>query len=59
MQIHIVQPNQTLTTIAAQYSVSVPSITEANELPNPDQPSRRAGACYSNCRKLLLGTARR
>lgn len=37
MQIHIVQPNQTLSTIAAQYSVSVSSITEANELPNPDR----------------------
>ena len=37
MQIHIVQPNQTLSTIATQYSVSIPSITEANELPNPDQ----------------------
>ena len=37
MQIHIVQPNQTLATIATQYSVSIPSITEANELPNPDQ----------------------
>ncbi|MBS4179768.1 glycosyl hydrolase family 18 protein [Lederbergia citrea] len=37
MQIHIVQPNQTLTSIAARYGVTPAVITDANELPNPDR----------------------
>lgn len=36
MQIHVVQPNQTLTQIAQIYGSSVADITEANELPNPN-----------------------
>ncbi|WP_062107850.1 glycoside hydrolase family 18 protein [Bacillus niameyensis] len=37
MQIHVVERNQTLTSIASRYSVSPNIITEANQLPNPDQ----------------------
>lgn len=37
MQIHVVERNQTLTSIGSRYSVSPNIITEANKLPNPDQ----------------------
>lgn len=37
MQIHVVQPNQTLFGIAQAYSVSVDRIIEANKLPNPNK----------------------
>ncbi|MBS4210767.1 glycoside hydrolase family 18 protein [Bacillus sp. FJAT-50079] len=37
MQIHVVQPNETVTSIASRYSVTASLITEANELPNPNQ----------------------
>ena len=36
MQIHVVRQNQTLTQIAQIYGASVTDITEANELPNPN-----------------------
>jgi len=36
MQIHVVQSNQTLTTIARTYHTTVQDIIEANELPNPN-----------------------
>jgi spore germination protein len=36
MQIHVVQQGQTLTQIAQLYGSSVTDITEANELPNPN-----------------------
>ncbi|HAQ08352.1 MAG TPA: spore gernimation protein [Bacillus bacterium] len=36
MQIHVVQQGQTLTQIAQIYGASVTDITEANELPNPN-----------------------
>ena len=37
MQIHIVQPGQTLFGIAHTYSVSVVRIVETNKLPNPNR----------------------
>jgi spore germination protein len=37
VQIHVVQPNQTLTQIAQRYSIAPEEITRANELPNPNQ----------------------
>ncbi|MBM7650498.1 spore germination protein [Bacillus ectoiniformans] len=37
MQIHVVQPNQTLTQIGRMYSTPPAEITRANELPNPNQ----------------------
>lgn len=37
MQIHVVQPNQTLFGIAQTYSVNVDRIIEANQLPNPNR----------------------
>ncbi|CAM4253794.1 glycosyl hydrolase family 18 protein [Lederbergia lenta] len=37
MQIHIVEPTQTLSSIAARYSVTPDVIADANELPNPNQ----------------------
>ena len=37
MQIHVVQPSQTLFGIAQAYSVSVDRIIEANQLPNPNR----------------------
>lgn len=37
MQIHVVQRNQTLYSIAQAYGVSVNQIAEANALPNPNQ----------------------
>ena len=37
MQIHIVQPGQTLFGIAQTYSVSVDRIIETNKLPNPNR----------------------
>ena len=37
MQIHVVQRNQTLYSIARAYGVSVNQIAEANAVPNPDQ----------------------
>jgi spore germination protein len=36
MQIHVVQPNQSLFGIAQAYGSTVKDIVEANELPNPD-----------------------
>ncbi|WP_066389930.1 LysM peptidoglycan-binding domain-containing protein [Neobacillus mesonae] len=36
MQIHIVKQNETLTTIAQTYHTTVNEITEANDLPNPN-----------------------
>jgi spore germination protein len=36
MQIHVVQRNESLTTIARLYHTTVQDITEANELPNPN-----------------------
>ncbi|WP_210367915.1 glycoside hydrolase family 18 protein [Bacillus sp. REN3] len=36
MQIHVVRPNETLTQIARIYGSSAADITEANELPNPN-----------------------
>ena len=36
MQIHVVSQNQTITGIARAYSSTVEDITEANELPNPN-----------------------
>ena len=36
MQIHVVRQSQSLTTIARAYSTTVADITEANELPNPN-----------------------
>ncbi|MGG1678733.1 glycosyl hydrolase family 18 protein [Neobacillus sp. NRS-1170] len=36
MQIHVVQRNQSLTTIARTYHTTVQDIIEANELPNPN-----------------------
>jgi len=37
MQIHVVQPGQTLYGIAQAYSSNVEDIVEANEIPNPNQ----------------------
>ena len=37
MQIHVVEPNQTLTSIAALYNIAPGILAEANDLPNPDQ----------------------
>lgn len=37
MQIHVVQPNQSLTGIAQAYSTTVTDLVEANELPNPNR----------------------
>jgi len=37
MQIHVVQRNQTLYSIAGAYGVSVNQIAEANAIPNPDR----------------------
>ena len=37
MQIHVVQQGETLFSIGNIYSISPPSIVEANELPNPDR----------------------
>jgi spore germination protein len=37
MQIHVVQPNQSLFGIAQAYGTTVNDIVEANELPNPNQ----------------------
>ncbi|MBS4201444.1 glycoside hydrolase family 18 protein [Bacillus sp. FJAT-49732] len=37
MQIHIVEANQTLTSIASMYSLPANTISEANDLPNPDK----------------------
>ena len=34
---HIVKTNETLTTIAAQYGVSIQAILDANQLPNPNR----------------------
>ncbi|MBY0121968.1 glycoside hydrolase family 18 protein [Bacillus sp. S/N-304-OC-R1] len=36
MQIHVVQPNQTLTRIAQAYGTTANDIAEANEIPNPN-----------------------
>ena len=36
MQIHVVQRNESLTTIARTYHSTVNDIVEANELPNPN-----------------------
>ena len=36
MQIHVVQPNQSLFGIAQIYNSNVEDIVEANDLPNPD-----------------------
>ncbi|MGD6805235.1 glycoside hydrolase family 18 protein [Rossellomorea aquimaris] len=36
MQIHVIQPNQSLFGIAQTYNSSVEDIVEANDLPNPD-----------------------
>ncbi|KON90691.1 glycoside hydrolase family 18 protein [Rossellomorea marisflavi] len=36
MQIHVVQPNQSLSGIAQAYGTTVKDIVEANELPNPN-----------------------
>jgi spore germination protein len=37
MQIHVVQPGQTLTGIAQTYSTTVNDLIEANEIPNPNR----------------------
>ncbi|MBP2243356.1 spore germination protein [Cytobacillus eiseniae] len=37
MQIHVIQPNQSLFGIAQAYGSSIDDIVEANELPNPNQ----------------------
>lgn len=37
MQIHVVQSNETLTTIARKYRTTVNDIIEANEVPNPNK----------------------
>ncbi|TFD96288.1 glycoside hydrolase family 18 protein [Jeotgalibacillus sp. R-1-5s-1] len=37
MQIHIVQPGETLFTIGARYSITPQQIATANQLPNPDR----------------------
>lgn len=37
MQIHIVQPNQTINSIAVTYGITNTVIIDANELPNPDK----------------------
>ncbi|MBO1004754.1 glycoside hydrolase family 18 protein [Pseudogracilibacillus auburnensis] len=37
MQIHVVESNQTLSSIASRYGVTTSIIENANELPNPDQ----------------------
>ncbi len=37
MQIHVVQPGQSLFGIAQGYGISAEDIAEANEIPNPDQ----------------------
>ena len=36
MQIHVIKSNESLTTIARTYHTTVKDITEANELPNPN-----------------------
>ncbi|MDP4155774.1 MAG: LysM peptidoglycan-binding domain-containing protein, partial [Bacillota bacterium] len=36
MQIHVVQRNDSITTIARQYHSTVNDIVEANDLPNPN-----------------------
>ncbi|MFJ5718229.1 LysM peptidoglycan-binding domain-containing protein [Neobacillus sp. NPDC093127] len=36
MQIHVIKSNESLTTIASTYHTTVKDITEANELPNPN-----------------------
>ena len=36
MQIYVVKPNDTLTTIARSFGTTVEDIAEANELPNPN-----------------------
>lgn len=36
MQIHVIRPNQSLTSIARAFGTTVNDIVEANELPNPD-----------------------
>lgn len=37
MQIHVVEPNQTLSSIASLYGIAPAIITEANDLQNPDR----------------------
>ncbi|GIN93475.1 glycoside hydrolase family 18 protein [Siminovitchia terrae] len=37
MQIHVVEPNETLNSIASRYNISPAIIAEANQLPNRDQ----------------------
>lgn len=36
MQIHVIRPNETLTTIARTYGVSTNDLIQANEIPNPN-----------------------
>ena len=36
MQIHVIQPGDSLTTIARTYGSTVADIVEANEIPNPN-----------------------
>ncbi|MFD1708119.1 LysM peptidoglycan-binding domain-containing protein [Siminovitchia sediminis] len=37
MQIHVVQPNETLALIASRYNISPAILADANKLPNPNQ----------------------
>ncbi len=37
MQIHVVQPNQSLFGIAQAYNTTVTDIVEANDIPNPNR----------------------
>jgi len=37
LQIHVVQPGQTITSIARKYNTTAAAITGANQLPNPNQ----------------------